>query len=40
MLKDNTSKFGLYNNYNSKQSLNTKNIADTIKKLKELGYNL
>ena len=40
MLKDNTSKFGLYNNYNSKQSLNTKNISDTIKQLKELGYNL
>jgi hypothetical protein len=38
MLKDNTCKFGLYNNYNSKKSLNTTNILKTMKKLKELGY--
>jgi hypothetical protein len=40
MTKDNTSKFGLYNNFNSKNLLNTNNISQTIKKLNELNYHI
>lgn len=38
--RDNTSKFGLYLNFNSKNNLNTLNINKTILKLKEIGYNI
>jgi len=40
MIKDNTSNFGLYNNFNSKNLQNTNNINETIKKLNELNYHV
>jgi hypothetical protein len=38
MLKDNTTDFGLFKNYNSKNDLNTITINNTIKELRKLGF--
>jgi hypothetical protein len=40
MISDNSTKYGLFQNFNSKKQLNTINMIKTIKLLQELNYNI